>query len=393
MNTRLTGESEREAVFIQEETGGFMKFIDLGAQQAQIKERVDARIQSVLAGGAYIMGPEVKELEQRLADFCGAKHCVTCANGTDALLLSLMALGVSAGDAVFVPSFTFAATAEIVPFVNAVPFFVDVDSRTYNMDPESLKRSIAHAKEAGLHPSVVIPVDLFGLPANYEAIGEIAKENGMALLGDSAQGFGGTINGHMTGTMADITTTSFFPAKPLGCYGDGGAVFTDSDEWAMLLDSYRVHGKGTEKYDNVRLGTNSRLDTLQAAILLEKLAIYSDELVARQAVADRYSAALADHFTIPHIPEGYTSVWAQYTLRTTSTENRNQVMENARAVGVPTVIYYPKPLHEQTAYRDFPQDPQDLSVSEVLSKTVFSLPMHPYLKDEDISSIVDACLR
>ena len=371
-----------------------MQFIDLAAQQARIKPALDARIQAVLAHGKYIMGPEVKELEAALAAFCGARHCVSCANGTDALQLALMALGVGKGDAVFVPAFTFASTAEVVPMLGAVPVLTDIDPRTFNMDPASLERAIAAAKKDGLRPAAIIPVDLFGLPADYPAIRAIAEAEGAKIIADSAQGFGGEIAGEngarMTGTFGDVTTTSFFPAKPLGCYGDGGALFTDDDGLAALLDSLRVHGKGSEKYDNVRIGVNSRLDTLQAAILLEKLAVYADEIAARRRAADRYDAIFGNRFETPLVPDGYASVWAQYTLRAGSEAERDAARARAAEAGVPTMVYYPRPLHEQTAYRDCPRDPEGLAVSSEAARVVFSLPMHGYLTDADIDRVGDA---
>ncbi|MCE0506574.1 DegT/DnrJ/EryC1/StrS family aminotransferase [Roseivivax sp. GX 12232] len=367
-----------------------MQFIDLAAQQARIRDRLDARIASVLDHGKYIMGPEVRELEEKLAAFCGAKHCIACANGTDALQLALMALGIRTGDAVFVPSFTFAATAEVVPCMGATPVFVDIDPTTYNMDPASLDRAIAHARELGLRPAVVVPVDLFGLPADYPALQAIANDEGLSLIGDSAQGFGGMINAQMTGTFADITTTSFFPAKPLGCYGDGGALFTDDAETAALLDSLRIHGKSTEKYDNVRIGMNSRLDTLQAAILIEKLAIYDDEIKARQRVAEAYTAALYDCFVTPHVPEGYRSIWAQYTLGAEDGAARDRIMNSLKAKKIPTVVYYPRPLHTQGAYVEFPRDPAGLPASEAAARRVFSIPMHPYQSVDDRSRVIAA---
>ncbi len=367
-------------------------FIDLAAQQARIKDKIDARIQAVLSHGKYIMGPEVKELEQQLADFCGAKYCISCANGTDALQLAVMALGAGKGDAVFCPSFTFAATAEAVYVMGAEPVFVDIDLDTYNMDPASLERAIAHAKDKGLTPKGIIPVDLFGLPADYDAIQAIAKREGLWVIGDSAQGFGGVYKGKTTGSIADITTTSFFPAKPLGCYGDGGAIFTDNEELAKLMDSLRVHGKGSHKYDNERIGVNSRLDTLQAAILLEKLAIYADEIAARQVVAQRYTNALSNSFITPHVPEGLSSVWAQYTLRVQDGQDRAAIQAKAKEAGVPTVVYYPRPLHQQTAYKDALIDPEGLPASEAAAQSVFSLPFHPYL-DEATSDQVIAALK
>ncbi|MBB6012248.1 dTDP-4-amino-4,6-dideoxygalactose transaminase [Aquamicrobium lusatiense] len=369
-----------------------LPFIDLAAQQTRIRAALEKSILNVLDDGKYIMGPQVAQLEKQLADFCGAKHCLSCANGTDALQLALMALGVKAGDAVFVPSFTFAATAEVVPLVGATPVFVDVLPDTFNMDPESLKRAIAHARTLGLNPACVIPVDLFGLPADYDVLIPIARENGMKVIGDSAQGWGGVYKERITGSLCDITTTSFFPAKPLGCYGDGGALFTNDDELAKLIDSYRVHGKGSHKYYNERIGLNSRLDTLQAAILLEKLAIYADEVEARQEVAQRYSKGLSGHYETPFIPEGLKSIWAQYTLKLASGEEREAFQKRASAAGVPTVVYYPVPLHRQNAYKDFPADPAGLSVSDDLAGRVISLPMHPYLASQVQDGIISAVI-
>lgn len=367
-----------------------MQFIDLKTQQAQIRDKIDARIASVLDHGAYILGPEVKELETKLAEFCGAKHAITCANGTDALQLALMALGVRSGDAVFCPSFTFAATAEVVPCMGATPVFVEVDPVSFNMDPESLQRAITHAREIGLNPKVVIPVDLFGLPAEYDAITKIAQAEGLKMIGDSAQGFGGTYRGKTTGSFGDLATTSFFPAKPLGCYGDGGALFTDDDNLAELLISLRFHGKGDYKYNNVRIGMNSRLDTIQAAILLEKLAIYPDEIEARQRVADRYTDTLQDLIDTPHVGNESQSIWAQYTLKTRAGQNREAIQASLKEAGIPTMVYYPMPLHTQKAYDSFPTDPAGLPVSEALAKQVFSLPMHPYLDTETQDSVIAA---
>lgn len=367
-----------------------MQFIDLKAQQARIKDKIDARIATVLVHGAYILGPEVTELESKLSEFCGVKHTITCANGTDALQLALMALGIRTGDAVFCPSFTFAATAEIVPGTGATPVFVEVDPVSFNMDPESLKRAIAHAKDLGLRPAVVIPVDLFGLPADYDAITAIAEAEGLKIIGDSAQGFGGVYRGKTTGSLGDLATTSFFPAKPLGCYGDGGALFTDDDDLAELLISLRFHGKGDYKYNNVRIGMNSRLDTIQAAILLEKLAIYPDEIIARQRVADRYTDALQDVIDTPHVGNETQSIWAQYTLKTREGQNREKIIASMKDAGIPTMIYYPMPLHTQKAYDTFPTDPAGMDVSETLAKQVFSLPMHPYLDADTQDKVIDA---
>lgn len=365
-------------------------FIDLAAQQKRLRSGIDAAVDRVLDEGKYIMGPQVAQFERELAAFCGAKHALSCANGTDALQLALMALGVGKGDAVFVPAFTFAATAEIVPFVNATPVFVDVDPRTFNMDAESLKRAITHARQEGLRPACVIPVDLFGLPADYDVLIAIAREEGMHVVGDSAQGFAGTYKGKRTGALCDVTTTSFFPAKPLGCYGDGGALFTEDADIAALIDSFRVHGKGTDKYNNDRLGLNSRLDTLQAAILLEKLSVYEEEIETRQKVAARYDEGLSDLFETPFIPEGLISVWAQYTLKMKDEAARTQLQARAKNAGVPTMVYYPVPLHRLNAYKDFPRDPDGLAISEDLATRVVSLPMHPYLDDETQSQIIRA---
>lgn len=370
-----------------------IQFIDLAAQQERIKPQLDARIQAVLAHGGYIMGPEVRELETALAAFCGARFALGCANGTDALQLALMALKAGPGDAVFCPTFTFAATAEVVPMVGATPVLVDVRDDSFNLDVESLKRAIVHAREQGLRPVGVIPVDLFGLAADYDAIEAVARENGLWIIADSAQGFGGAYRGRRAGAIGDIATTSFFPAKPLGCYGDGGAVFTGDEELRALVDSYRVHGKGRHKYDNERIGLNSRLDTLQAAILLEKLAIYEDELEARQRIAARYCERLGNVVKTPEVPVDCRSTWAQYTVRVQGGQNREAIMAGLKERGIPTVVYYPRPLHRQIAYAGYPADPAGLAVSERLSAEVFSLPMHPYLdigtQDRIIDAVVD----
>jgi dTDP-4-amino-4,6-dideoxygalactose transaminase len=365
-------------------------FIDLAAQQARIRARLDTAIARVLDQGNYIMGWEVVQLEKRLSEFCGSRHTLACANGTDALSLTLMALNVKAGDAVFVPSFTFAATAEVVALIGATPTFVDVLPDTFNMDVESLKRGIEQAKNLGLTPKCVISVDLFGLPADFDAIEPVAREHGISIIDDAAQGFGADYNGRIVGSIGDITATSFFPAKPLGCYGDGGAIFTNDDGMAQLIDSYRIHGKGSHKYDNERIGMNSRLDTLQAAILLEKLAIFADEIEERQKVAGRYAAGLADRYGVPHIPAGLKSTWAQYTIKTKSESERMEVQEKAEAAGIPTAIYYPIPLHSQTAFREFPRDPKGLPVSDDLAKRVISLPMHPYLCAQAQDRVMEA---
>lgn len=354
-----------------------MQFIDLAAQYQHLKQRIDKRIQTVLDHGNYIMGPEVEELEQKLAEYVGVKHCISCANGTDALQLAMMVLNVKAGDAVFCPTFTFFATAEVVSYAGATPIFVDSNARTFNLCPEDLEQRIQKViAEGKLTPKAIIAVDLFGQPADYPALEEIAAKYNLILIEDAAQGFGGTIDGKKAGSFGDIATTSFFPAKPLGCYGDGGAIFTNNDQYAALFRSYRVHGKGKDKYDNVRIGINSRLDTIQAAILLEKLAAFPDELVARAKVADRYNRELADKFITPFLPAGYTSSWAQYTV---ISEDRDADMANYKAQGIPTMIYYGTCMHQQTAFAGFGHSDSDFPVASRLAKQVFSLPMHPYI--------------
>ena len=367
-----------------------MEFIDLKKQYEVLKDKIDNNILKVLHDGKYIMGDEVKELEKRLADYVGVKYCATCANGTDALQIALMCYGVKPGDCVFVPSFTFFSTAEIVSLLGATPIFVDVDERTFNMNPESLKDAIKNVKKEGkLNLRGVIAVDLFGLPANYEAIRKIATDNNLFLVEDGAQGFGGNINGKRACSFGDISTTSFFPAKPLGCYGDGGAIFTDNEELYNLITSIRVHGKGVEKYDNVRIGLNSRLDTIQAAILLEKLTAFEDdELDNRQIYAKKYRDKLKDYVKVPLISDGYLSSYAQYTIILNSEEERNFLQKYLKDNGVPSMVYYAKPLHSQKAYTDIKQY-TDLSVSEGLSKTVLSLPMHPYLTPKLVKEITD----
>ena len=369
-----------------------IEFIDLGAQRRRIGARMDEAVRRVIDHGRYILGPEVAELERRLAGFCGAKHALSCANGTDALGLALMAQGAGPGQAILVPSFTFAATAEVVAWFGATPIFVDVIADTFNMAPASLEAGIATARRLGLTPAGVIPVDLFGLPAEYDEILEIAEAHGMWVLCDAAQSFGAEYRGRKVGSIGDLATTSFFPAKPLGCYGDGGAVFLDDDDTMAVLKSLRVHGQGTDKYDNVRIGMNARLDTMQAAVLLEKLAIFADEIAARDRIAARYNAMLRNAVAAPEVPEGLTSVWAQYTVRLPAGCDRDAVAARLKGAGIPTAVYYPKPLHTQTAYRDYPRAGNGLPVSEQLSAEVLSLPMHPYL-DEPTQDRIVATLR
>ena len=359
-----------------------MQFIDLQAQYQHLKKRIDKRIESVLVHGKYIMGPEVFELEQKLAEYVGVKHAITCANGTDALTLSMMVLDVKEGDAVFCPTFTFFATAETIAFAKATPVFVDSDEHTFTICSVELEKRIQQVIDEGkLNLKAIITVDLFGVPANYPEIEKIAEKYNLKLIEDAAQGFGGSITDskgkkRKAGSFGDIATTSFFPAKPLGCYGDGGAVFTNNDEYAELLRSYRVHGKGKDKYDNVRIGMNSRLDTIQAAILLEKLAEFPTELVNRNRAANLYEKQLGQRYQTPQVPEGYQSSWAQYTL---VDENRDQIMAEYKAKGVPTVVYYSTCMHQQTAFKNLDYSDENFPVASKLSKQVFSLPMHPYL--------------
>ncbi len=368
-------------------------FIDLAAQQARIRPKLDAAIARVLDHGNYIMGAEVATLEKQLAAFAGSKFCLSCSSGTDALALVLMAKNIKAGDAVFVPTFTFAATAEVVAWLGAVPVFVDVLPDTFNMDPASLKQAIEVAKAKGLNLAGVMPVDLFGQPADYDTLLPIAETHGMWVMCDAAQSFGGVYKQKKVGSIGMATATSFFPAKPLGCYGDGGAVFTDDEALYNVLVSLRVHGKGDDKYDNVRIGMNGRLDTLQAAILIEKLAIFPDELISRQRVADRYSAALGSTLVAPYVMNELKSAWAQYTLVASSGAQRAQLQAQLKEAGVPSMVYYPKPLHQQTAYKHFPTATGGaLRVSEDLAERVFSLPMHPYLENETVDYIAESLL-
>ena len=371
-----------------------MQFRDLKQQYKVLKADLDRAVLSVMESGAFIMGQPVKELEAQLSEYVGVRHCVTCANGTDALTLALKVWGIGKGDAVFVPDFTFFASAEVVALEGATPVFVDVDEATFNISPSALERAIEAVIADGiLTPRVIIAVDLFGLPANYPELRRIADKHGLLILEDGAQGFGGAINGRRACSFGDIATTSFFPAKPLGCYGDGGALFTDRDDWARLADSYRVHGKGSQKYDNVRIGLNSRLDTLQAAILQVKLRAFRDsELDAVNRIAARYTDLLRDDEGIrtPITPAGFTSSWAQYTLRLPSREQRDALQSWLKEQGIPTMVYYPKPLHQQLAFSSLLPPPSSLLHSVSLSETVLSLPMHPYLTEADIQTISEA---
>ncbi|MBU0581860.1 MAG: DegT/DnrJ/EryC1/StrS aminotransferase family protein [Alphaproteobacteria bacterium] len=363
-----------------------MQFIDLGAQRERIGDRLTAAINEVVADGRYILGPQVAEFEQKLAAYVGTRHCIACANGTDALLLPLLASGIGPGDAVFVPSFTFAATAEVVALAKAEPVFVDVEPDTYNIDVASLEAAIEMIKAEGrLVPRAIIPVDLFGIAADYEAIAAIAARENLIVIEDAAQAIGGSTGGRMCGSFGLVASTSFYPAKPLGCYGDGGAMFTNDDAFAEKLRSYAFHGKGETQYDNVHIGLNSRLDTIQAAILLEKLAILEDEMEARKRVGERYAEGLGDVVKAARAPAGDRSAWAQYAIET---PNRDALKAHLQENGIPSVIYYVKPLHQQVAYRDFPVAPGGLPVSEALPNTILCLPMHPYLSTEDQDRVI-----
>jgi dTDP-4-amino-4,6-dideoxygalactose transaminase len=367
-------------------------FIDVAAQRRRLGPAIDAAISRVLAHCQFIQGPEVRALETELAAFCGARHAIACSSGTDALLLVLMAWGIGPGDAVICPTFTFCATAEVVALCGATPVMADVEAETFNLDPASCERAIATAKRLGLKPRAIIPVDLFGLPADHDAIAAIAAKHELLVLDDAAQAFGATYRGRKLGAIGPATATSFFPAKPLGCYGDGGAIFTEDDDLAARLRSLRVHGESTDKYDAVRIGITGRLDSIQAAILLEKLKIFPDEIVTRNAVAQRYTTALVDIATVPRISNESTSVWAQYTIRL-APGRRDALAAALKAQGIPTAIYYAKPLHRQVAYRDYPVPDGGVPVSERLAEEVISLPMHAYLEVPVQDRIIAAIRR
>jgi dTDP-4-amino-4,6-dideoxygalactose transaminase len=366
-------------------------FIDVAAQRRRLGRAIDDTVARVLSHCQFIQGPEVRALEAELTGFCGARHAIACSSGTDALRLVLMAWGIKPGDAVIVPAFTFCATAEVVGLAGATPVFADVDAETFNLDPASCERAVTAAKRLGLTARAIIPVDLFGLPVDHDVIAAVAAEHGLRVLDDAAQAFGAIYKGRKLGALATASTTSFFPAKPLGCYGDGGAVFTDDDELAARVKSLRVHGEGADKYDAAHIGITGRLDTMQAAILLEKLKIFPEEIIARNAVAQRYASGLAGVATVPRVGDESTSVWAQYTIRL-AVGQRDALAAALKAQGIPTAIYYAKPLHRQAAYRGFPVADGGAPVSERLAREVISLPMHAYL-DQPVQDRIIAAVR
>jgi len=386
-----------------------LPFIDLQSQFKQIQSEVEERVVSVLRSGKYILGPEVSEFENKLAEFSKVKHVVACSSGTDALKIALMAKGVGPGDAIFTSPFTYFSTAEVIALLGATPIFVDIDMSTFNIDPAALKTAILALKDCdtannvlpnwpleklrSLNPKGIITVDLFGLPADHDSINSIAAENNLFVLEDAAQGFGGEVNGRRAGNLAEVGCTSFFPAKPLGCYGDGGALFTNDDDLASLFRSIRVHGQGSDRYENVRLGLTGRLDTIQAAILIPKLGIFPDELVERQRVATTYekliSSSTIDVIT-PQVPDGFYSAWAQYSVLAVDQTARQAILDRLKLAGVPTMIYYERPLHMQKAFANLNYKAGDFPVSEQASNRIFSLPMHPYLDDKSIAFIVEA---
>ena len=367
-------------------------FIDVVAQRRRLGRAIDDAVARVLTHCQFIQGPEVRALEAELAAFCGARHAIACSSGTDALFLVLMAWEIGPGDAVICPAFTFCATAEVVALRGATPVMADVDAETFNLDPASLERAVATAKKLGLKPRAIIPVDLFGLPADHDGIAAVAAAHDLLVLDDAAQSFGATYRGRKLGALAPATATSFFPAKPLGCYGDGGAIMTDDDDLAARLKSLRVHGEGTDKYDAARIGITGRLDTIQAAVLLEKLRIFPDEIVARNAAAQRYASGLEGVARLPRVGNESTSVWAQYTIRL-APGRRDALAATLKEEGIPTAIYYAKPLHRQAAYRAFPVVDGGVPVSERLAEEVISLPMHAYLEEPVQDRIVAAVRR
>lgn len=373
-----------------------MEFRDLKRQYAHLKDRIDSAVADVMADGRFISGPQVAQLEKALAEYAGVKHCITCANGTDAITLSLMAMGVGDGDAVFVPDFTFFASGESPASLGATPVFVDVDERSFNMSPEELERAVVRVKEEGkLVPKAVVAVDLFGCPADYRGIKQVCEKYSLLLLEDGAQGFGGMLDGKRACSFGDVSTTSFFPAKPLGCYGDGGAIFTDNDDYAAMIRSLCVHGKsGEDKYDNIRIGVNSRLDTMQAAILIEKFKVFREyELDRVNEAAGWYDECLKESgLMLPVIAEGFYSSWAQYTVKLPAGADRAELQQFMKSKGIPTMVYYPKPMHRQGAFVGTDSGIADCPVTEQLCGCVLSLPMHPYLTYDEVKYVCE-CLQ
>ena len=365
-----------------------MKFIDLKLQQSKIREKINKRIKSVLDHGNYIMGPEIFEFEERLSSYVGTKHCVSCSSGTDALLIPLMAYDIGPGDAVITTPFTYIATSEVISLLGAEPIFVDIYNKTYNINPDLIESAIENAQDKNLNVKAIMPVDLFGLPARYRLMEDLAKKHSLILIEDAAQGFGGQVKGRKAGSFGNVAATSFFPAKPLGCYGDGGAIFTNDDELFEKIKSIRVHGSGIDKYENIRLGINGRLDTIQAAILLEKFSIFDEELELRNKIASYYSNNISSKLIKPFIPKDYLSSWAQYSLLAKSEFERNKIMSTLSESNIPSMIYYKQPLHLQPVFKKLGYMEGDFPISEKISKQIFSIPMHPYLNRDDQDTII-----
>ena len=367
-----------------------MDFIDLKTQQKNIRDRIEKRIKAVLNHGKYIMGPEVFELEERLADYVGVDYCISCSSGTDALLIPLIAKGIGPGDAIITTPFTYIATAEVISLLGAQPIFVDIYPLTYNINPDGIEQAIGRAKRKGLNPKGIIPVDIFGLPARYRLIEKIAIKHNLFILEDAAQAFGSSIRRKKAGSFGNIASTSFFPAKPLGCYGDGGAIFTNDEKLASIMKSIRVHGSGADKYENIRIGLNGRLDTIQAAVLLEKLRIFDAELESRDNAANYYTNNIKSNFKCPRIPKEYKSSWAQYSLLANSEKERFEIMLRLEKLNIPTMIYYKLPLHLQSVYQEFGYSKGDFPFSEKVSNQIFSIPFHPYLQIDMQDKIIEA---
>ena len=367
-----------------------MQFIDLNAQQALIRENLDQRIKKILDHGKYIMGPEVFELEEKLADYVGVKHCISCSSGTDALLIPLMAMNIGPGDAVITTPFTYIATAEVISLLGATPVFCDIYDKTYNINADLLSSSLEEAYSKNLKPKAIIPVDLFGLPARYRLIEKFAKENDLFIIEDAAQGFGGNIRGKKACSFGDVAGTSFFPAKPLGCYGDGGAIFTNDDDLASKLRSIRVHGGGKDKYDNERIGINGRLDSIQAAVVLEKIEIFDNELLLRNEAANYYTQNINKKFITPHTPDKYFSSWAQYSILIPANLKKDEIMKKLSERNIPTMVYYKIPVHLQKGYLNYGYTRGDFQISEESSERIMSIPMHPYLTKKNQDLVISA---